>query len=111
MALPAQAMSVNTPLHDLTLASASRLTRVLALFYLGNEQLKCLCDVLVVARAAFGPRAFEFFGEGSAVFGRDLALLGAEIGFVSDDGEGDPFDGLDESLVGGSLVLMGRGCG
>jgi hypothetical protein len=50
--------------------------------------------VLVVARRGFGPGALELCGEGAAVFGGDLALFGAEIGFVANDDEGNPIDGL-----------------
>ena len=86
-------------LHDCTFAAGSGLTRVLGPFHLGNHELKILLYVLVVARAGFGPRAFELRGEGAAVFGRDLALFGAEVGFVAYDDDGDPVDGLLKSLV------------
>jgi hypothetical protein len=79
----------------MTLASASGLTRVLAPLHLANDKLKRLEYVLVVARARFGPGALELFGESFAVFGRDLALLGAEVGLVAYDNNGDPFDSLD----------------
>ena len=82
-------------LHDSALASTRRLTRVLAPLHLGNHELKRLEHVLVVARAGLGPRALELFGEGFAVFGRDLALLGAEVGLVAYDDNGDPVDGLE----------------
>jgi hypothetical protein len=72
-------------LHDCTLAAASGLTRVLGPLDLGNHELKGLLYVLVVARGGFGPGAFELCGEGAAIFGSDLALFGAEIGFVADD--------------------------
>jgi hypothetical protein len=86
-------------LHDNTLASASGLTRVLAPFHLGNDELESLEDVLVVTRAGFGPRALELFGEGLAVFGRDLALFGTEVGFVANDDNGHPIDGLILHMV------------
>jgi hypothetical protein len=81
-------------LHDMTLASASGLTRVLAPLHLANDKLKCLEDVLVVARARFGPGALELFGEGFAIFGCNLALLGTEIGLVAYDNNRDPLDSL-----------------
>jgi hypothetical protein len=78
----------------MTLASASRLTRILAPLHLSNKQLKRLEHVLIVAGARFCPCAFELFGEGFAVFGRNLTLFGAEIGFVAYDDNGNPVDGL-----------------
>jgi hypothetical protein len=84
-----------TSLHDMTLASASRLTRVLAPLHLANDELKCLEDVLVVARARFGPGALELFGKGLAILGCDLALLGTEVGLVAHDNNRDPLDSLD----------------
>jgi hypothetical protein len=83
-------------LHDCAFAAGSGLTRVLGPLHLGNHQLKGLLYVLVVACAGFGPRAFELCGEGAAVFGCDLALFGAEVGFVAYDDEGHPVDGLLE---------------
>jgi hypothetical protein len=83
-----------TSLHDKTFASASRLTGVLAPLHLANNELECLEYVLVVARARFGPGALELFGESFAVFGRDLALLGAEVGLVAYDNNRDPLDSL-----------------
>jgi hypothetical protein len=82
-------------LHDIALASASRLTRVLAPLDLGHHELKGLEYILVVACTSFGPRTLELFGEGFAVFGRDLSLFGAEVGFVAYNDNRDPIDGLD----------------
>lgn len=81
-------------LHDSALASASGLTRVLAPLHLRDYELESLENVLVVARTGLGPCTLELFGEGFAVFWRDLTLFGAEIGFVADDYNGHPFDGL-----------------
>jgi hypothetical protein len=84
-----------TSLHDKTLASASRLTRILAPLHFANDELKGLENVLVVACTRLGPGALELFGEDFSVFGRDLALLGAEVGLVAHDNNRDPLDGLD----------------
>jgi hypothetical protein len=84
-----------TSLHDNALGTTSGLTRVLAPLHLSDHKLERLQHVLVVARARFRPGTLELFGKGSAVFGSDLALLGAEIRFVAYNDEGNPFDGLD----------------
>jgi hypothetical protein len=89
-----QLMSVKNLLHDCTLATGSGLTRVLGPLHLGNHELKRLLYILVVARAGFSPRAFELCGKGTTVFGGDLALFGAEVGFVAYDDERNPVDGL-----------------
>ena len=81
-------------LHDSALAATRGLTRVLAPLHLGNHELERLEHVLVVARARLGPRALELLGEGFAVLGRDLALLGAEVRLVAYNDNGDPVDGL-----------------
>jgi len=83
-------------LHDDAFASASGLTRILAALHLPNDQLEALDHVLVVSGRGLCPRALELFGEGFSVFGRDLALLGAEVGFVAYDDERDPVDRLVE---------------
>jgi hypothetical protein len=79
-----------TSLHDETIASAGRLTGVLAPLHLANNELECLEYVLVVACARFDPGALELFGESFAVFGRDLAFLGAEVRLVAFDNNRDP---------------------
>lgn len=81
-------------LHDDALAPTSGLTRILALLHLGDHELKCLLDVLVVPRARLGPRALELLGEGLALLGCDLALLGAQVRLVADYDERDEFGGL-----------------
>jgi hypothetical protein len=91
-------------LHDSALAPASGLTRILAPLYLGDHELKSLEYVLVVASARLGPRAFELFGEGFAVFGCDLTLLGTEIGFVAHNDHGDPIDSL--YVTGGQSLCL-----
>lgn len=50
--------------------------------------------VLVVSRRRLGPGALELGGERLAVLGSDLALFGAEIGFVANNDERDPIDRL-----------------
>lgn len=81
--------------HDGTFAAASGLTRILAPLHLGDQKLKRFLYVLVVSRRSLGPGAFELCGERAAVFGGDLALFGAQVGFVAYDYEGHPFDSLD----------------
>jgi hypothetical protein len=90
-----------TSLHDNALGATSGLTRVLAPLHLSDHQLKRLQHVLVVARARFRPGTLELFGKGSAVLGGNLALFGAEVGFVAYNDEGNPLDGLDGA--GGQL--------
>lgn len=82
-------------LHDDAFAASSRLTRILAALHLADDQLETLNHVLVVAGRCLCPCALELFGEGAAVFGGNLALLGAEVGFVAYDNDGDPVDGLE----------------
>jgi hypothetical protein len=65
-----------TLLHDIALAAAGRLARILALFDLSYHELEGLLDILVVSSAGLGPGTLEFCGEGAAVFGGDLTLLG-----------------------------------
>jgi hypothetical protein len=96
-----------TSLHDNALGTTSGLTRVLAPFHLSDHQLKRLQHVLVVARARFRPGTLELFGKGSAIFGSDLTLFRAEIGFVAYNDEGNPFDGLDGAH--GQVFAMLRG--
>ena len=86
-------------LHDCTFAAASGLTRVLGPLHLRNHKLKGLLYVLVVARAGFGPGTFELCGEGATVFGRNLALFGAQIRLVAYNNEGNPLDSLVGILV------------
>ena len=94
-------------LHDRTLGiSLFRLTSFLALFNLGDHALEGLADVLVVARARLGEAAAQLFGEFLAVGEGDLALLGAQIGLVADDCEGDGIGALE----GESLSVVGNTC-
>jgi hypothetical protein len=95
-------------LHDGALASASGLTRVLAPFHLRDYELESFEDVLIVARAGLGPRAFELFGKGFAVFWRDLTLFGTEIGFIANDYNGHPVDGLVLHMVRFSACALQR---
>ena len=77
-------------LHDSALGiSLFRLAGLLTLFNLSNHSLESLADVLVVARAGLGEAAAQLFGELLAICEGDLALLGAQVGFVAYDCEGD----------------------
>jgi hypothetical protein len=60
--------------------------------------------ILIIARRRLGPRALELFRELLAFFGRDLALFGAEVGFVAYDDEGDKVGGL--SNAGGCVLAV-----
>ena len=83
-------------LHDSTLGvPLFRLARLLALLDLGNHPLESLADILVVARAGLREAAAQLFGELLAVGEGDLALLGAQVGFVAYDCEGDCVGALD----------------
>jgi hypothetical protein len=66
-----------------------------------------LLDVLVVSGASFGPAALELLRECFAILGRDLTLLRTQIGLVSYDNNGNPFDSL-YSEVSCELRLRGR---
>ena len=77
-------------LHDRALGIALiGLASLLALLNLSDHALESLADVLIVARAGLGEAAAQLFGKLLAVCECDLALLGAQVGFVADDGEGD----------------------
>lgn len=83
-------------LHDRALGiSLFRLASFLALLDLRDHALEGFADVLVVARARFGEAAAQLFGEFLAVGEGDLALLGAQIGLVADDCEGDGIGALE----------------
>lgn len=96
------------PLHDYALVAAGGLTRVLALLHLANHEVKGLLHVLVVAGRGLCPGALEFLGEGAAVFGGDLALLGAQIGLVAYDDEGDPGGSLRVGMSAGGAEWRGK---
>ena len=64
-------------LHQHALATLSRHVRVLRLLDLVDQELECLADVLVVARACLGPRALELLGQLLSLLGRHLPLLGS----------------------------------
>jgi hypothetical protein len=82
-------------LHDLAPALATGgLARVLARLHLLNQKLEGLLNVLIVSGAGFGPAALELLRECFAFLGCDLALLGAQIGLVAYNDNGDPFDSL-----------------
>lgn len=96
-------------LHDRALGiSLFRLTGFLALLDLRDHALEGFADVLVVARARFGEAAAQLFGEFLAVGEGDLALLGAQIGLVADDCEGDGIGALEE---GRFSLAIGNGIG
>lgn len=83
-------------LHDRTLRiSLFRLAGVLALLDLRDHALESHVDILVIPRAGFGETAAELFGELLAVGQGDLALFGAQVGFVADDCEGDGVGALE----------------
>lgn len=83
----------------MALVPSRRFSRVLTLFDLANHQLKRLLHILIVSCRGLGPAAIQLGLEGLAVFGGDLALLGAEIGLVSYNDEGDVFSGLKENVL------------
>ena len=83
-------------LHDSTLGiPLFRLARLLALLDLSNHSFESFADILVVARAGLREAAAQLFGELLAVGEGDLALLGAQVGFVAYDCEGDCVGALD----------------
>lgn len=89
-------------LHNSTLRIALlRLPGLLALLNLSDHSFESFADVLVVARTRFGETAAQLFGEFLAVGEGDLALFGAQVGFVADDCEGDGVGALwqEEVLV------------
>jgi len=104
----AHACQSRASLHDDAFAPIRRLTRILAAFHLSNDQLERLLHILVVSGAGLSPRALELFGEGFSVFGRNLALLGAQVGFVAYDDNGDPVDCLCYKVVRGSACCSRR---
>lgn len=87
-------MSAKNLLHDIALAPARGLTRILTLLHFLDHELEGLEHVLVVSSRGFGPCAFELCGECLAILRSDLALFGTEIRLVAYDDEGNPIDGL-----------------
>lgn len=83
-------------LHCDAIALLRRLSRVLGLLNLSNQQLKCLADVLVVPCARLGPAALEFLRQLLAFFGADLALLWPQIALVTYNDDGNGFGTLGE---------------
>ena len=61
--------------HDVALASACDFVGVLGSLDLRNQELKRLTDVLVVARARFGPCAPELLRQLAPVVLADLSLF------------------------------------
>ena len=93
-------------LHDLTpTLAASGLTRVLARLHLLDQELEGFFDVLIIPRTGLCPAALELLRKLLAVFGGDLTLLGTEIGFVANDDNGDPVDGLRKSGYSRTLTV------
>ena len=86
-------------LHDMALAPACRLARILTLLNLSNHQLKRFLHVLVVSRAGLGPTAVELGLKSLALLGRDLALFRSQVGLVPYDDERDILGGLEETCV------------
>lgn len=86
--------TVMTLLHDNAVLALLGLTGFLALLDLGYHALKGLTNILVESGACFCPATVELLGELTTIFRLDLALLGSQIGFVTNDDQWDRFGTL-----------------
>lgn len=96
--------------HQLALSAGRGLAGVGALLDLGDEKLKALADVLVVAGAGLGVAAVVLFRQLAAVLGRDLALLGSQIALVAHNDNGHPVGAeVVQNLLSNNLDHLKRG--
>jgi len=93
-------------LHDLAFSAVDRLVGVLGFLDLGDKQLECLADVLVVAGASLGPSAVELFRQLPAVLLADLSLLRPQIALVTHNNDRDTVRSLQTKRVDAACQSM-----
>lgn len=84
------------PSHHNTLSAGGSFVGVLRLLDLGNERLKSLADMLVVAGASFGPAAVKPFCKLPGILLGNLTLFGAQVALIADNDNRDPIGTLRE---------------
>lgn len=92
-----------TLLHDNAVLALLGLAGFLALLDLGYHALKGLTNILVKSGTCFCPATVELLGELTTIFRLDLALLGSQIGFVTNDNQWDRLGTLERYVRSGSI--------
>lgn len=78
-----QGDTIREVLHEVTIALLRRLTWILRLLDLSNEQFESFAHVLVISGARFGPAALKLLRYLLPFLSADLSLFGSKIALVS----------------------------